>query len=277
MVTKLGGSQLLAEPVGRFSRARTSHCQTSFPSRVIRRKETTVGTSLLSRLDAAETPHLPSRRSSVVSWSDSPRDQAVSKKCGGSHGGLHGVSSGSDQQEDQSKRQNCVKFSRTCQMNTNRSSTVTVSRQKCSRWMMRKLLCWQPRGNSCRCKVGLRNKRNTWSEFPGRLRRNNSIVWKFYKNGSRLIRNWMQHMPNRSKLSTKCRFWFPNRPQKMRKLSIRARQESSHSHHLPTQTLTHNRPSSQRSNLFSRCKTWGVTALLNSSWQLERQMRKSRQ
>ena len=39
---------------------------------------------------------------------------------------------------------------------------------------------------------------------------------------------------------------------------------------------THNRPSSQCSNLFSRCKTWGATALLNSSWPLGRQMRKSR-
>ena len=53
------GSQLRAEPVGRLSRARTSHRQTFSPSKVIRRKETTVGTSLLSRLEAAETPHLP--------------------------------------------------------------------------------------------------------------------------------------------------------------------------------------------------------------------------
>ena len=41
MGTKLGRSQLHVRPVGGFSRART------------------VGTSLLSRLDAAETPHLP--------------------------------------------------------------------------------------------------------------------------------------------------------------------------------------------------------------------------
>ena len=53
------------------------------------------------------------------------------------------------------------------------------------------------------CKVGLRNKRITWNVFPERLRRNNSIAWKFYKNGLRQIRNWMQHTPNRSKLSTK--------------------------------------------------------------------------
>ena len=40
----------------------------------------------------------------------------------------------------------------------------------------------------------------------------------------------MQHTPNRSKLSMKCRFWLPNSHQKMRRLSIRALQESSHSH-----------------------------------------------
>ena len=45
MDTKLGGSQLRAEPVGRLYRGRTSHWQISFPSRVIRRKETSVGTS----------------------------------------------------------------------------------------------------------------------------------------------------------------------------------------------------------------------------------------
>ena len=122
---------------------------------------------------------------------------------------------------------NCVKFSRTCQMNTNRSSVVTVSRQKCSRWMMRKWSCWQPRGNSYFFKVGLRNERIIWSEYPGRLRRNNDIVWTFYKNGSMLTRNWMQHTPNRSRPSMKCRFWLPNRPQKMRRLSIRALQEPS--------------------------------------------------
>ena len=86
----------------------------------------------------------------------------------------------------------------------------------------------------------------------------------------------MQHTPNRSKPSMKCRFWLPNNPQKTRRLSIRALQESSHFHQVPTQTQTHNRPSSQCSNLFSRCKTWGATALRNSSWQLVRQMRKSR-
>ena len=74
MDKKLGGSQLRAEPVGRLSRARTSQCQTFSPSRVIRRV-TTVGTSRLSR----NTSPAMSRRSSVVSWRDSPRDEAVPK------------------------------------------------------------------------------------------------------------------------------------------------------------------------------------------------------
>ena len=73
MGTKLGRSQLHVRLVGGFSRGRTSHWQIS-SSRVLRRKETSVGTSLLSRLDAAETLHL--RKSSC---SDSPRDQAVPK------------------------------------------------------------------------------------------------------------------------------------------------------------------------------------------------------
>ena len=85
MGTKMGGSQLRVRSVGGFSRARTSHCQTSFLSRVIRRKETTVGTSLLSRLDAAVTPHLPHLDGQVLF-------PGVTHRVG-SHGGLHGISS----------------------------------------------------------------------------------------------------------------------------------------------------------------------------------------
>ena len=179
MDTKLGGSQLRAE--GRLFRGRTSHWQISSPSRVIRRRETTVGTSLLSRLDAAETRHVPCLDGQVlfpgvthraIKWYQKVRMQ--SWRIARSLIRLR-LTRRSEQMT------NCVEFSRTCQMNTSRSSTVTVSRQKCSHWMMRKSLCWQPRGNSYLCKIGLRNKRITWSESPERIRRNNSIVWKFYK------------------------------------------------------------------------------------------------
>ena len=177
------------------------------------KKEIIVGTSLLSRLDAAETPHLPCLDGQVlfpgVTHRAIKRYQKVRMQSWRTAWSLIWLwSTGRSEQTT-----NCVKFSRTCQMNTNCSSTVTVSRQKCSCWMMRKWPCWQPRGNSYLCKVGLRNKRITWSEYPGRLRRNSNIVWTFYKNGSRLTRNWMQHTPNRSKPSRRCRFWWPNKPQ----------------------------------------------------------------
>ena len=44
---------------GKLSRDRTSHWQISSPSKVARRRETTVGMSLLPRLDEAEAPHPP--------------------------------------------------------------------------------------------------------------------------------------------------------------------------------------------------------------------------
>ena len=62
MGRKLGRSQLHVRPVGGFSRART------------------VGTSLLSRLDAAEIPHLPCLDGQV--WFPGPRDQVVPKSVG---------------------------------------------------------------------------------------------------------------------------------------------------------------------------------------------------
>ena len=162
MDTKLGGSQLRAEPVGR-----------------------PIGTSLLPRLDAAETPHLPCLDGQVrfpgVTHRAIKRYQKVRMQSWRTARSVIRLRSAGRSEQTT----NCVKFSRTCQMNTNRSSTVTVSRQKCSRWMMKKWPCWQARGNSNPCKVGSRNKRIAWREYPGRLRRNNNTVWKFYQNGSK--------------------------------------------------------------------------------------------
>ena len=160
MDTKQGGSQLRAEPVGRLPRARTSLCQTLSPSKVIRRRGTTVGMSLLPRLDAAETPHLPCLDGQVlfpgVTHRAIKQYQKVRMQSRRTARSL--IRLRSTRRSEQTT--NCVKFSRACQMNTNRSSTVTVSRQKFSRWTMRKWLCWQPRGNSYLCKVGLRNTKN---------------------------------------------------------------------------------------------------------------------
>ena len=67
----------------------------------------------------------------------------------------------------------------------------------------------------------IEKQKNYLERISGRLRRNNNIVWKFYKNGSRQTRNWMQHTPNRSKPSVKCRFWLPKRPKKMQSRHFR--------------------------------------------------------
>ena len=209
-----------------------------------------------------------SRRSSVVSWSDSPRDQAVPKS-------------------EDAVMEDCTE-----------SHQAEINRKIRANDKLRKILTNMPGelksliyGDSLKAKMQslddekvalLAAKRQflplqSRIEKQGRLRRNNNIAWKFYKNGSRLTRNWIcstrQTGPS---LGMRCRFWWPNKPQKTRRLSIRALQESSHFHQVPTQTQTHNRPSSQCSNLFSRCKAWGATALRNSSWQLVGQMRKSR-
>ena len=78
--TKLGGSQSHAEPVGRLSRARTSLCQTSYPSKVIRRRmETAVEMSLPPHLDAAETPHLPCLDGQ--GWFPGVTHRAIQRKC----------------------------------------------------------------------------------------------------------------------------------------------------------------------------------------------------
>ena len=63
-----------------------------------------------------------SRRSSVVSWSDSPRDQAVPK----SEEAVMGYARSLIRLKSTGRLErttHCEKFSRTCQMNTNRSST----------------------------------------------------------------------------------------------------------------------------------------------------------
>ena len=116
---------------------------------------------------------------------------------------------------------NCGKFSRTWQRNTGRVSAVTVSSRKCDRWMMRKLCCWQPTGNSYPCKVGSINRKLSGASLERDRIETEKIVWKSCKNESRLIRNWKQPTLNRYKPNMRWRCWWLNRQQKMQKLSIK--------------------------------------------------------
>ena len=102
MDIKLGGSQLRAEPVGRLSVPEQSE-------------------RISCRLDAAETPYLPYLDGQVLFPGVTHR---VIKRCPKSWRTARNLirlrlTRRSEQMT------NCVKFSRTCQMNTNRSSTVT--------------------------------------------------------------------------------------------------------------------------------------------------------
>ena len=85
---------------------------------------------------------------------------------------------------------------------------------------MSKLPCWQPRGISCPCKVGSKNKRIIWNGSR-KIESKHKKRLEVLENGSRLIRNWMQPTLNRYKPNMRWRCWWLNRLQKMRKLSIK--------------------------------------------------------
>ena len=170
--------------------------------------------SLLPRLDAGETPHLPCLDGQVwfpgVIHRAIKRHQKVRMQSWRTARGL--VRLGSTGRSEQTI--NCEKISRTCQMNTHHSSTVTVSRRKCSRWMMSKLPYWQPKGNSYTCKVGSKNFRITWSASLGRLRRNDN-------NRLEILQKWIeadQELDAAHAKQVQCRFWWLNKPQKTRRL-----------------------------------------------------------
>ena len=127
-----------------------------------------------------------SRRSSVVSWSDSPRDQAVSK----SEDAVMEDCTEPHQAEINKKiRANDKLRKILTNMPDEHKSLIYGDTLKAKMQSLDDEKVALLAGNSYFCKVGLRNKRITWNVFPERMRRNNSIVWKFYKNGSMLIRN----------------------------------------------------------------------------------------
>ena len=91
--TKLGGSQLRAEPVGRRSRARMSLCQTSFPVKSDKKKGN--NSRNVSCHVSTQPKHLTCHVSTVKCGflERLTARSSGTKKCGCSHGGLHGVSS----------------------------------------------------------------------------------------------------------------------------------------------------------------------------------------
>ena len=135
-----------------------------------------------------------SRKSSVVSWSDSPREQSEA------NGEDAVMEDGTEtHQAEINKKIKANDKLRKILTNVPEEHRTPVSSRKWKRWMMRKLPCWQPKGNSFPCKVGSTNRKTIWSEFRKRSNRNKRSVWKSCKHGSRLIKNWKQPTPNRYK------------------------------------------------------------------------------
>ena len=149
-----------------------------------------------------------SRRSSVVSWSDSPRDQAAPK----SEDAVMEDCTESHQAEINRKiRANDKLREILTNMPDEHKSLIYGDSLKAKMQSLDGVegcLTGSQKASPTPAKSDRENKRITFtlSESPGRLRRNNSIVWKCCKNGSRLTRNWMQHTPNKSKPSMRCRF-----------------------------------------------------------------------
>ena len=59
---------------------------------------------------------------------------------------------------------NCGRFSRLCQMNTERTFTETVSSRRCNRWTSRRQLSWPPKFNSFPHNVGLKSRKYAWRD-----------------------------------------------------------------------------------------------------------------
>ena len=211
----------------------------------------------LSRRSRNTSPAM-SRMSSVVSWSDSPREQsepngedAVMEDC-----------TETDQAEIDKKIKPNDKL-RKILTNMPEEHRALIYGESCSRRMQSlddekaALLAAK------RQFLPLQSRIKRTKELSGaRLERDRIEAEKtfgnFAKNGQRLIRNWKQPIPNRYKPNMRWRFWWVNRLQKMGKLSINEIQGFRLTRQDPFLIKLHNKPFSQCSNPFSRCKAFGT-------------------
>ena len=193
-----------------------------------------------------------SRKSSVVSWSDSPRGQSEANGEDAVMEDGTETHQSRDQQEDQGERQIAENSHEHARRNTGRSSTGTVTSGKCNRWMMRKLPCWQPKGNSYPCKVGSINRRTIWSEFRKRSNRNR-------KKRLEILQKWMEadqelEAANAKQLQATREMALlvaGQTAENTKKLSISEIQGFSLTRQDPFLIKLHNKPFSQCSNPFS--------------------------
>ena len=196
MGTKLGRSQPIAGPMGRPSRALTSFCRISYPPEATR-----------ERARVVKMPFLPCRN--VPS-------------------GFLGVTRRVNSRTQVAKTRSWRDCTESHQSEINRK--IQANDQ------LRKILTNMPEeyrvlihGDSFKAKMQslddeksvLQAAKRQFLPLQSRSRRNTRNVWKYCKNGLRLTRNWKQPTPNRPMPNTRRRCWWPNRLQKLPKLSIK--------------------------------------------------------
>ena len=124
---------------------------------------------------------------------------------------------------------------------------------------MRKLLYWQPKGNSCPCRVGSKKRRIIWSGSRQRSDRSRSNAWKSCK---KWIEAHQELEAAKSKqIQAKHEMAMLVAEQtaenaKKKKLSIKEIQDFRITRQDPFLIKLHNKPFSLCSNPFSRCKAW---------------------
>ena len=145
-----------------------------------------------------------SRKSSVVSRSDSPREQS---EANGEYAVMRdGTETHQAEINKKIKANDKLRKNLTNMPQKHRTLIYGDSfKSKMESLDDEKLPCWQPKGNTYPCKVGSKNRKTIWSESGKRSNRNTRNVWKSCKNGSRLIRTWKQLTPNRYKPNKRCK------------------------------------------------------------------------
>ena len=201
MGTKLGGSQLRAEPVGRLSRARNVTLSDFFPVKSDKKKgDNSRNVSPATSRRSRNTSRAMSRRSSVVSWSDSPRDQAV-PKCEAAV--MEDCTESLQAEINRNIRANDKLRKILTNMPDEHKSLIYGDSLKANMQSLheeKSCLTGSQKAIPSSCKVGSKNKRITWRESPAEIEtKQQHRLEVLQKNGSKLTRNWMQHTPNRSK------------------------------------------------------------------------------
>ena len=218
----------------------------------------------------------PSMSSSVVSWSDSPRE--------------HSAANGEETVMEDGTETHQAEINKKIKANDKLRKTLTNMPEE-----HRTFIC----GDSFKSKMEslddekaaflaakrqflplqslIDRQKTIWSEFREKSNQNKRSVWKSCKNGLRPIRKRKQQKLNRCKPNKSWRCWWLNSLRKMQKLSTKGIQGFSLTCQDTSLIKLHNTQFSQCSNPFSRCKAsreHGVSEQLTAAGATEEDVQK---